>query len=315
MSHRIRDFMLVIFAALIVAILALAVTPTSGQAPPKDYRAPRTKDGHPDLSGVWQALNTANWNLQSHGVRPALAVRPGRVPGTLLPAAPVMAFGAIGAVPAGFGVVEGNEIPYQAWGAAKKKENEENWLMRDPEIKCFQPGVPRANYMPFPFQIVQGTNKIMMLYEFAGATRTIEVGGKDPAPVDSWMGWSNAHWEGETLVVDVTGLNDQSWFDRAGNFHSDALHVVERYTATSPYHLRYEATIEDPKVFTRPWKISMPLYRRIEPNVEYLEFNCVEFVEELMLGKVRKEPLPTVEEFRRWYDEFRPYPQLSESPR
>jgi hypothetical protein len=149
-----------------------------------------------------------------------------------------------------------------------------------------------------------------MVYAFAGATRTLDVGGKDEAPTDSWMGWSNARWDGETLVVDVTGLNDQSWFDRAGNFHSDALHVVERYTAASPYHLRYEATIEDPKVFTRSWKISMPLYRRTEPNVEILEFKCVEFVEELMFGKLRKEPLPMVDDFRRWYDEFQPFPGL-----
>ena len=228
----------------------------------------------------------------------------------MVPAAPVIAFGAVGAVPAGFGIVEGDEIPYQPWAAAKKRENADNWLTRDPEIKCFMPGVPRATYMPFPFQIVQGTDKITMVYAFAGATRTLEVGGKDEAPTDSWMGWSNARWDGETLVVDVTGLNDQSWFDRAGNFHSDALHVVERYTATSPYHVRYEATIEDPKVFTRPWKISMPLYRRTEPNAEILEFKCVEFVEELMFGKLRKEPLPMVDDFRRWYDEFRAFPGL-----
>jgi hypothetical protein len=225
-----------------------------------------------------------------------------------------MALGAIGGVPAGAGVVEGDEIPYQPWAAAKKKENQDNWLMRDPEIRCFQPGVPRATYMPFPFQIVQGDRKIAILYGFAGALRTVEIGGKDPAPIDSWMGWSNGRWEGETLVVDVTGFNDQTWFDRAGNHHSEALHVVERYTATSPYHLRYEATIEDPKVFTRPWKISMPLYRLVDPNPQYLEFNCVEFVEELMLGKLRREPLPTVEEFRKWYEEFHPYPQLLPQP-
>jgi hypothetical protein len=166
--------------------------------------------------------------------------------------------------------------------------------------------------MPLPFQIIQSTDKILMVYAYASATRTIEVGGKDPAPVDSWMGWSNARWDGETLVVDVTGLNDQTWFDRAGNYHSDALHVVERYTATDPTHLRYEATIEDPQVFTRPWKISMPLYRQVEPDAELLHFNCVEAVEELMFGKARKEPLPTVEQYRQWYEAFRPYPQLEQ---
>src|SRR5262249_34502818 len=143
---------------------------------------------------------------------------------------------------------------------------------------------------------------------FASATRTIEVGGKDAAPADSWMGWSNGRWEGDTLVVDVSGLNDQTWFDRAGDFHSDGLHVVERYTATDPDHLRYEATIEDPEVFTRPWKISMPLYRRAEPNAEYHQFNCVETVEELMFGKARKQPLPMVDGYRQWYEVFQPYP-------
>ena len=102
------------------------------------------------------------------------------------------------------------------------------------------------------------------------------------AQIDSWMGWSNGRWEGDTLVVDVTGFNGHTWFDRAGNFHSDALHVVERWTPTDAGHLMYEATIEDPNVFTRPWKISFPIYRRLEPNAQLLEFNCVPFVEEMM---------------------------------
>jgi hypothetical protein len=105
------------------------------------------------------------------------------------------------------------------------------------------------------------------------------------------MGWSNGRWEGETLVIDTTGFNDLSWFDRAGNFHSDALHVVERLTAIDQDHLNYEATIEDPNVFTRPWKISMPLYRRIEKNAQILEYKCVEFAEDLIYGQLRKVPL------------------------
>ena len=181
-----------------------------------------------------------------------------------LPAAPVRALGAVGGVPAGEGVVEGDEIPYQPWAAAKKKENAEHWLERDPEIKCFMPGVPRATYMPYPFQILQGTNKILIAYEFAGTTRTIHMDKVPDSPSTTWMGWSRGRWEGDTLVVDVTDFNDQTWFDRAGNFHSDALHVIERYTPVSPYHLMYEVTIEDPKVFTRPWKMRMPLYRRLE---------------------------------------------------
>jgi hypothetical protein len=102
------------------------------------------------------------------------------------------------------------------------------------------------------------------------------------------MGWSRGSWDGDTLVVDVTSMGDQTWFDRAGNYHSDALHVVERYTRTDPDHLTYEATIEDPKTFTRPWKISMPLYRRVEKNMQLLEYKCVEFAEELMYGHLRK---------------------------
>jgi hypothetical protein len=102
------------------------------------------------------------------------------------------------------------------------------------------------------------------------------------APVDSWMGWSNGRWEGDSLVVDVKGFNGNTWFDRAGNFATDTLHVVERWTPRGANHLNYEATIEDPAVFTRPWKVSFPVYRRLEPNVQLLEFNCVPFVEEMM---------------------------------
>jgi hypothetical protein len=262
---------LMIGAAVVGAVLVLAVTPAAGQAPA--YKAPRTADGKPNLNGIWQALNTANWDLQAHAARPS----------------PVLALGAAGAAPAGLGVVEGNEIPYQPWAAMKKKENAANWLTADPEVKCFLPGVPRATYMGFPFQIVQTPKIVLMAYEYANASRTIYIDSKATSPVDTWMGHSLGRWEGDTLVVDVTSFNDQSWFDRAGNFHSDALHVDERYTPISPDALMYEATIEDPKVFTRPWKISMPLYRRLEKNAQLLEFKCVEFVEELMYGHLRKQ--------------------------
>jgi hypothetical protein len=236
-------------------------------------KGPRTGDGKPDLNGVWQALNSANWDIQEH------AARPGPV-----------ALGAMGAVPPGLGVVEGGEIPYLPAAAAKKKENFENRLTADPEIKCYLPGVPRATYMPYPFQIVQNPKDILIAYEYAGATRTIFMDKAPPSPTDSWMGHSVGHWEGDTLVVDVTSLTDQTWFDRAGNFHSDALHVIERYTHLTPDALTYEATIEDPKVFSRPWKMSMPLYRRLEKNAQVLEFKCVEFAEELMYGHLRKQP-------------------------
>jgi hypothetical protein len=201
----------------------------------------------------------------------------------------VLELGAIAAVPAGLSVVEGNEIPYQPWAVAKKKENYENWLTRDPEVKCYLPGIPRATYMPYPFQILQThNNDILMAYEYASASRLIKMGKTEPPPVDAWMGQSTGHWEGDTLVVDTIGFNDQTWFDRAGNFHSEALHVVERFTSKSPDVLDYQVTIEDPKVFTRPWAIQMPLYRRQDKNVQLMEFKCVEFVEELMYGHLRK---------------------------
>jgi hypothetical protein len=257
------------------------------QAP---YHAPRADGGHPDLNGIWQTMNEADYDLEAHVARPAMALREG--PYGPVPSAPVLALGAVGAVPPSLGVVEGGEIPYKPEMVAKKNENQANWLTRDPEIKCYLPGVPRATYVNQPFQIFQNSKQIFFTYQFAGAVRNIFLKDPGPAPVDSWMGQSYGHWEGETLVIDVTGMNDQTWFDRAGNFHSDALHVIERYTRTSPDVISYEATIEDPKVFTRAWKIQMPLYRRQEKNMQLLDFKCVEFVEELMYGQYRKSPLP-----------------------
>jgi hypothetical protein len=268
------------------AVLAAAL-PLAGQS--AAYRAPRADGGKPDLNGIWQALNEANYDLEGHNARPALALRPG--PYGPVPAAPVLALGAVGAVPPSLGVVVGGEIPYKPEALKQKQENQQNWLTSDPEIKCYLPGVPRATYMPQPFQILQSASQIFIAYQYAGAVRNIYMKDPGPAPVDSWMGQSFGRWEGETLVVDVTGFNDRTWFDRAGNFHSDALHVVERYTRTSPDVMSYEATIEDPTLFTRPWKISMPLYRRQEKNAQLLDFKCVEFVEELIYGQWRKSPL------------------------
>jgi len=252
-------------SALFLFVLTLSAF---GQA----VQIPRTADGKPDLSGIWQAINTANWDIEPHAAQPG----------------PMLALGASGAIPAGMGVVEGDKIPYKPEAAAKQKENFANRLKLDPEVYCYMPGVPRATYMPFPFQIVQGQHRILINYEYAGAARLINMGKPTKAPDDTWMGWSNGRWDSDTLVIDVASLNDRSWFDRAGNFHSNALHVVERYTPLSHDALMYEATIEDPNVFTRPWKISMPLYRRLEKNAQLLEFKCVEFVEELMYGHLRK---------------------------
>ena len=240
------------------------------------YKAPRTADGDPNLNGIWQAMNTANWDLAPHAAH----------------AGSIVALGAAGAEAAGIGVVEGGGIPYLAEALAKKKENAANWVKLDPEVKCYLPGIPRATYMPFPFQIVQSKNRILFSYEYASAARVVNMGKPTKAPDHFWMGWSNGHWEGETLVIDVTNFSDETWFDRAGDFHSDALHVVERYTAISPDALMYEAQIEDPKTFSRPWNISMPLYRHLEKNAQLLEFKCVEFVEELMYGHLRKKASP-----------------------
>jgi len=274
MDQMLSRFRNLTIAAILGAGLLFAVMPIAGQQQAAVYRAPRTADGKPNLNGIWQALNEANWDIEGH------AAGFGRV----------TALGAEDAIPPGLGIVEGGAIPYQPAALAKKKDNFAKRLTLDPEIKCYLPGVPRAMYMPYPFQIIQSSNTIMMVFEYAGAVRTINMGKPTEAPADSWMGWSNGRWDAETLEIDTTGFNDQTWFDRAGNFHSDALHVVERLTAQTPDLLNYEVTITDPNVFTRPWKMSMPLYRRKEKNAQIMEFKCVEFVEELIYGHLRKQP-------------------------
>jgi hypothetical protein len=284
MRHRFRNQVLAVGAGAAVLMLVASFSRAQAQGPASAYRAPRTVDGKPNLSGIWQALNEANWDIQAHAAQ-----------------AGPPEYGAMFAEPAGVGIVEGDEIPYQPWALAKKKENYENRFKRlridgvrdeplDPEAKCYLPGVPRATYMPFPFQIIQSPTKMLLVYPFASASRLVHLDTVGDPPVDSYMGWSRARWEGETLVVDVTGFNDKTWFDRAGNFHSDALHVVERYTATGPDVLAYAATIEDPKVFTRPWTMSFALYRRRDRNMQLLEFKCVPFSEELVYGHLRKPP-------------------------
>ena len=276
--------------AVVLLFASLLSVGTSYAEESSKYVAPRGPGGeHPDLNGIWQALNEANYDIERHVARPAMQLREG--PYGPLPAAAVLPLGAVGAVPPGAGVVENGGIPYTAEALAKKKENQQNWLDRDPEVKCYLPGVPRATYMPQPFQIFQGEDSVFIAYQYAGAVRDIFMDDPGPAPVDSWMGWSDGHWEGDTLVVLVTGLNEQTWFDRAGNHHSAQIRVVERYTPMGPNHLLYEATIEDPETFTKPWKISMPLYRRMEANAQLMDFRCVEFVEELMYGEWRRHPL------------------------
>ena len=275
---------------IITILSALALLPLSVLAADSAYKAPRAADGvHPDFNGIWQALNEANYDLEMHMARASMALRDG--PYGLVPAKGTVALGAVGAVPPGMGVVEGGKIPYKPEALALKKENQSNWLERDPEIKCYLPGVPRATYLPSPMQIFQGENSLFIAYQYAGAVRNIFSEDPGPAPIDTWMGQSVASWDGDTLVLDVTGLNPQTWLDRSGNHHSEQMHVVERYTLMGPNHIQYEATITDPLTFTKPWKISMPLYRRMEADAQLLDFKCVEFVEELMYGKYRLKPL------------------------
>jgi hypothetical protein len=273
-------------ATTVVAVLLLAWTWSAAQSSSAAGRAqpqgqvPRTPDGKPDLSGIWQAMNTANYDLEDHGTAPS----------------PVLVTGAVGAVLPGESVVEGGRIPYRPDALARRDANRKNAmpgkpgriLEADPELNCFLPGVPRATYLPHPFQIFQSPKVVWVVYQYSYARREIPIDTPTEAPIESWMGWSNGRWDGDTLVVDVTAFNDQTWFDRAGNYHSDALHVVERYTMRDSDHIIYEATIEDPNVFTRPWTISMPLYRRVDRNVRLLEFKCPEVVEELHLGQYRK---------------------------
>jgi hypothetical protein len=267
-----KKSLIVLAAALAIGACCLEIPAIAQTAPP--YRGARSSDGHPDLSGIWQSLGTANWNLEDHS-----------------PSAPQLyQTGAIGATPGGPGVVVGGDIPYIPEALEIRKKNFANRLSLDPEVKCYMPGIPRATYMPFPFQILQTPSYILMAYEFASADRSINMGKPVAAAVDTWMGTANGRWDGETLVVDSKGFTDGSWFDRAGNFHSDQLHVVERFTLTDADHMQYEATIEDPQVFTRPWTIRMTLYRRVEKNFRLTDFKCVEYAEELLYGDLRKKP-------------------------
>ena len=228
---------------------------------------PRTADGRPDLQGIWQVRNRASYDLQDHAAKDGM--------------------------PAGKGVVEGGEIPYQPAAAAKKAANYANRKTADPLSKCYMPGVPRIMYMEYPFQIFQTRDHIAIAFEWSQVFRLIYTNGKPALTgVDFWMGDSRGKWEGDTLIVDVTDNNDRTWFDMAGNFHSDALRVTERYTLVDADTIQYEATIQDPKTFTRPWKISMPLHRHKDMD-RILEYQCQAEAEEAS-GDFERQP-------RTWY--------------
>jgi hypothetical protein len=267
--HHWRARTLLSASLLLVASAAPGLAQPAARTAP---RIPRMPDGKPNFTGLWQALGTAYWDIRDHSAM----------------AGPFFQLGAVGAIPAGQGIVEGVEIPYTPAAAAQQKENFKNRWTLDPEVKCYMPGIPRANYMGFPFQIIQSQRDIAFAYEYATANRVVNMGKAKPVAVDTWMGTSNGRWEGDTLVVDVTGLNGNSWFDRAGNFQTENIHVVERFTLDGPDHINYEATIEDKTIYTRPWKLSTVLYRRKEKNAQLNEFKCVEFTEELIYGHLKK---------------------------
>jgi len=248
----IRFLMRLVLAALVCLVCAPTATSTISAQTPGPVAIPRTADGKPNFAGIWQATNTAAWDILTHAAQKG--------------------------VPGGPGVVEGNEIPYQPAALAKKKANYAQRATLDPETKCYLPGIPRLNYMPFPFQIVQTPDEIITLYEYVHAVRYIFLKGEHPSgAIEWWLGDSRARWEGDTLVVDVIHFNDETWFDRAGNFHSNALHLVERFTLLGPDHIQYDVRVEDPKVFTRPWNMSMILYRHKEKAFQLFDYECYGF--------------------------------------
>jgi hypothetical protein len=232
---------------LLVAAVALGSGPSYGQT----YDGPRTPDGRPDLSGIWQVLGSAAWDLEAHNAQDG--------------------------IPAGFSVVDGGTIPYTADALNQRDRNRANRLTDDPVRRCYLPGVPRITYMPWPFRIVQTPDHLVLSYEYAHALRIVYTDGSPhPLPNDFWMGDSRGHWEGDALVIDTTHFNGQTWLDASGNHHSNELHVVERLTPVTPYHINYEVTLEDPQTYTRPWTMRMPIYKRMEEGLRLLDYDCVD---------------------------------------
>ncbi|MCH8174420.1 MAG: hypothetical protein IIC59_04460 [Proteobacteria bacterium] len=261
-------------SAIVGSLFAVALIACAPESTERDEVVTTAVASQGDLNGIWQALGSANWNLEGHTASKT------PVTGVL---------GAFGGIPAGMSVVEGGEIPYLPAALERRNANREDWANLDPAAKCYIPGIPRLTYMPYPLQIFQTDNKIFIAYEFGGNSRIIHMDRPGTvAPLPSWMGYSLGHWEGDTLVVDVDSQMAETWFDSAGNFHSGSLHVEERYTPMGANHIQYEAIITDPEVFSRPWKLSMPLYRRLETDARILEFKCVEFAEDLLYDHLRR---------------------------
>ena len=272
MGHRSHRW---IRALTVAAAIVLAVGVARAQSASADTRArqallerPARIAGRPNFNGIWQALNMAYWNLEAHS---AEALND------------FWQLGAIASIPAGPSVVRGGTIPYRPEALATRTETRATWPAADPEAKCYMLGVPRVTYHNLPFQIFQGDgDDLLMVYPFAAANRVIYMKDRSELPVDSWMGKSEGAWEGDVLVITTKWQNGQSWLDRAGNHSSNNLTVIERFTLLGPNHIWYEATLDDPQTYTRPWTIEMPLYRAIDQQAQLLEHKCVTFADRLL---------------------------------
>ena len=263
-----------LFLSIVFLTMISLLGCTQEQSSESIIAAPVVSSDPPDLSGIWQTMNTASWNLEGHTA-------------SKMPVTDIL--GALGGIPAGMSVVEGGEIPYLPEALEKRDQNRSDWTNLDPVAKCYIPGVPRSTYMPWPFQILQTDTEIFIAYEFGSNSRTIFMDRPGTeAPLPSWMGYSLGRWENETLVVNVTKQVPDTWLDASGNYHGADLVVEERYTLVDENRIQYEATIDDPDVFSRPWTIKMPLYRRMEDEARLLEYKCVEFGEDLLYDHLRR---------------------------
>jgi hypothetical protein len=254
-----------------IAVLAMGHSGSSrlqAQAAPgaRAYTPPRTAHGHPDLQGVWRVWNLAKYDLEDHGAKPG--------------------------VPAGRGFVvdpPDGRIPYQPWALEQRRKNAEGtrtfdpWKHTDPLARCYNPGIPRMTYLGWPFQIIQTPQYVLFNYEWSHKKRYVPINSTTPLPnpddESNWNGMARGRYEGNSLVVEVTNFNPYTWFDMAGNFHSEALRVVERYTPVDADTLQYDVRIEDPKVFTGPWAIRMVIQR--QKDVGILDYECTAMLDEL----------------------------------
>lgn len=265
-------------AAILIAGTSVIAQQASAKAAAKaparaSTTAPATIGGHPNINGVWQTMSGADFGLEPHSAETSPGPNSERE------------LGAIAAIPAGLGVVEGGVIPYLPEAKQTRDANAKAGPSKDPEANCYLPGIPRATYaLGLPFQIIQGGGDILIAYEYDSANRVIAMGPVGIPPIDTWMGTSYGHWEGNTLVVTTLAQNGETWLDRTGNYLTNGATVIERFTLKDKDHMNYEVTIEDPSVYSKPWKMSMPLYRRVEPNAQILEFKCVPFAEMHLYG-------------------------------